>query len=236
MENSNVTHGKITVEPIETKFADHAQDTAVALLETSKMLKINKQVDYDAAAEGLKNIKRISKEVEGERKKITEPLNKAKAAIMDLFRKPLVILGEAEEIVKKSMITYTDEQEKKRREQEEKLARQAKAEEDRKKKALEERAKKAEAEGKTEKAEELRDKKEEVRVDAPVLAPRTETPKGVSYRDKWTAEVADFAKLPDDYKLPNMAMLNKMAQATKGKVPISGVTFKSEKILASRNF
>ena len=156
------------------------------------------------------------------------------------------------------MITYETEQEKIRKEQEEKLRKQAAAEEARKKKALEEQARKKEEEArklreeaekadteekarlnsiakkKEEEADARREKADATHVEAPVLAPRVEAPKGISYTMKWTAEVIDFKALPDEYKLPNDSMLNKLAQATKGKVPVAGVKFKSEKIVASR--
>ncbi len=250
----------ITVAPIETKFAEQAQDTAIALLKTSKALEIKTQIDYDSAAEGLKKIKGVAKDIEAKRKEITKPLDQAKKAVMDLFRNPLALLNEAEYIVKNGLLGYTEMQEKKRREQQEKLDRQARAEEDRKKKALEEQARKQEekaaearknaqlAENEAEKkrleevakkaeeeAEKRRDKKEEVKVEAPVLAPQAETPSGISYKIRWTAEVVDFKLLPNEYKLPNMPILNKMAQATKGKVPIPGVKFNSEKDVSSRS-
>ncbi len=224
----------IEVKPIDTTFAKDITVRADNFLKSADGLTIKDQAQYESASGILKDVKVTSKIVTEQRRGITVPLDNAKKAVMDLFRKPLEALTKAESIIKKSMITYTDAQERIRKEQEDKLARQAKAEEDRKKKALEDRAKKAEENGNTEKAEALREKKEEVKVDAPVLAPRTETPKGVSYKTKWTAEVVDFGKLTDEYKLPNMTMLNKMAQATKGAVPIAGVKFKSEKIMASR--
>ncbi len=250
----------ITVAPIETKFAEQAQDTAIALLKTSKALEIKTQIDYDSAAEGLKKIKGVTKDIEAKRKEITKPLDQATKAVMDLFRNPLALLSEAEYIVKDGLLVYTETREKIRREQQEKLDRQARAEEDRKKKAFEKQARKqeekaaearrkaaevedvkekarleAEAKKADEEAERRRDKKEDVKVEAPVLAPQAETPSGISYKIRWTAEVVDFTKLPDEYKLPNMPILNKMAQATKGKVPIPGVKFNSEKDVSSRS-
>ncbi len=225
----------IHVKPIETAFVKDLSVEADKMLTLTEGVAIKDQPDYENAGSILKEIKATSKILTDKRRAITVPLDNAKKEVMNLFRDPIESLSKAEGIVKKAMITYTDEQERIRLAQEEKLRKQAAAEEARKKKALEDRAKKAEAEGNAEKAEALREKKEEVKVEAPVLAKRTETPKGVSYTDKWTAEVVDKSKLPIQYLEPNMSMLNKMAQATKGKVPIAGVVFKSEKILASRS-
>ncbi len=160
--------------------------------------------------------------------------NLAKAAVMAIWYKPARLLEDAEIIIKGGMRDYEAKQEKIRADQQAKLDAQAKAEEEKERKKLEKKAEKAEAKGDTEKAEDLRDQKEQVAVEAPVVAKRTEAPKGISYRNKYTAEVIDFAKLPDEYKLANMPMLNKTVQAQKGQVPIPGVKFKSEKIVASR--
>ena len=142
-------------------------------------------------------------------------------------------LDKAEKVVKGKMADYTTLREKIRREQEEKLQRQAQAEEKRKRKALEERAKKAEEKGNQEKAEELREKKEEVHVEAPILAPVAKT-EGISYREDWKADVVDFKVLPDEWKLPDMVSLNKHAQNKKGLIPIPGVRFYSKKVVINR--
>jgi hypothetical protein len=65
-----------------------------------------------------------------------------------------------------------------------------------------------------------------------VAAP--EKPPGVSYRDKWTAEVVDVKVLPREYMVPNQQALDKFAGAMKGSIPIPGVKFHKEKIMASR--
>ncbi len=249
----------ITVEPIETKSADHATDTALQCLKQANSLIIKSQPDYEMAGSWLKKIKGHVKAFDVERKKITVPLQTATKAVMDLFRPAATKLSEAEAIIKRTMIAYETEQERIRKEQEEKLRKQAAAEEARKKKALEEQARKkeeearflreeaekadaeekarleAQAKKKEEEAEARREKAEATHVEAPVIASRVETPKGISYTIKWTAEVIDFAVLPDEYKLPNLSMLNKMVQATKGKILVAGVKYKSEKVLASRS-
>jgi len=48
---------------------------------------------------------------------------------------------------------------------------------------------------------------------------------GVAERKKWYAEVVDFAALPDEYKLPNMAMLNAVAVSKKEMAAVPGVKF-----------
>ncbi len=225
----------ITVEPIQTTEAIRANEDAITLFNQAKEVAITTQPEYDIAGTLLQKIKGREKEIESKRKEITRPLDVAKKAVMDLFRAPLEKLGIAEGNIKPGMVTFDEKQEKIRREHQEKLDRQAKVEEDRKKKDLEKRAKKAEENGKAEKAEELREQKEATHIEAPLVAPRIEKPKGISYITRWSAEVIDKSKLPLEYLEPNYSMLNKLAQATKGKIPIAGVKFNSEKIVASRS-
>ena len=68
---------------------------------------------------------------------------------------------------------------------------------------------------------------------APIAAPKVEAVKGVSYSIKYTAEVVDFSALPDDFKLPDMSKLNKVAQATKGELKIPGIKVNTEKVMRS---
>lgn len=49
---------------------------------------------------------------------------------------------------------------------------------------------------------------------------------GVAERKKWYAEVVDFAKLPDEFKLPNMTLLNAVATTKKETASVEGVEFK----------
>ena len=254
MENN----GQITVAPIEITVADHARDDAVALYEQARRVVITAQPDYEMAGGLLQKVKKKAREFDGQRKEITKPMDEAKSKAMALFKPPLDMLKEAECHLKRDMIDYTNEQERKRREQEEKLRRQAAAEEARKKRALEEQARKKEAEArrlreeaekanaeererleaeaskKEAEAEARREKAEDVHVEAPVLAPTIEKPAGISYAVKWTAQVLDKKAVPEEYKLINESALNKVAQATKGSIAIPGVVFTSEKVVSSR--
>ena len=207
----------------------------VAFLCDTSSIKITSQLEYETAADVLKKIKSRYKEIEGQRKEITAPLDNAKKAVMDLFRNPLELLEKAEKTVKGLMIGYTEEQERKAREEQRKLEELArkKAEDERKK--LEAQKARAKASGKEEKAETIQEKNENIQpVFVPVIAPVIETPKGVSYREKWTAKVIDENLIPREYLIVNQSALDKVAQATKGSIKIAGVEFVSEKILASR--
>lgn len=57
---------------------------------------------------------------------------------------------------------------------------------------------------------------------------------GTSMREVWKAVVEDIAKIPREYLIVNQAMLDKVAQATKGAIPIPGVRFEKTFVNATR--
>lgn len=223
----------IEVKPIETKEIKEMTTNAEQTLTTCQNLKIKGQEEYSYAGECLKQIKSKMTNLEDKRKEITRPLDVAKKAVMDLFRKPLDMLSEAERIIKKGLLTYQQEQETLRREQEKKLTEQARKEEERKRKALEERARKAEEKGNLEKAEELREKKEEVFVPAPVVPNQVEKIRGVTTKKIWKFRIVDANLIPREYLIPNEKMLGDIARATKDTLKIPGIGFYSEEVIAS---
>ena len=198
-------------------------------------LVISNQPDYEIASTVLQEVKSRYKELDSQRKEITKPIDTAKKAVMDLFKTPLELLEKAESKIKSLMIGYTNEQERKAREEQARLQKLADAEAAKQKKILDEKIARAEASGKTEKAEELQAQKETIApIIAPVVAPQIETPKGVSYRDNWTAEVINTDLVPREYMIVNLQALNSIAKSTKGTLKIPGVKFNCEKILNSR--
>jgi len=225
---------QIIVQPIDVEEIELTNDVA-ALTKSSYSLIISSQKEYIKASDLLKQIKSRYKELDSQRKEITKPLDEAKDKIMTLYKKPLNLLSEAEAIIKRLMIGYTAEQDRLGRIEQLRLQKIADAEAEKERKKLEARIERAEASGKIEKAEELALQKEMVEaVSVPIIASNVETPKGISYRDDYSAEIIDFKLLPDEYKLPNMSALDKIAQATKGAIQIPGVKINVKKILSSR--
>lgn len=85
---------------------------AQAALASATDLVIDSPTMYELASDELKNIKGLQKTVEEKRTSITGPLNAALKAVNDLFRAPKEYLEKAEAACKRSMITYTTEQER----------------------------------------------------------------------------------------------------------------------------
>ena len=226
---------EIKVAPINVELVKAGTDDVPVLFAKTQQLIINSQEKYETASVILKDVKARAVELDKQLKAITTPLDTAKKAVMDLFRKPLEMLEDAERTIKRSMIEYTEIQEAKAREEQARLQKLADEKAERERKKIEANISRAQASGKTEKVESLQEQKEAIET---IVVPtvQIETPKvqGVSFKLQYKAVVEDFNLLPNEYKLPNQSALNKVANATKGSIKIPGVKFISEKILASR--
>lgn len=175
----------------------------------------------------LKDIRGKIKLLNDKRLSMTRPLDEAKKKIMDFFSVPIDKLKLADNIISQAMSHFFQQQEQIRQAEEAKI--KAKADEEVRKLAA--RAEKAEATGKDSKAEDLRQKAEEIQATVPVVESKVEKVSGVSMRTYYYAEAVDEEKLlkshPEFFSL-NQQKLNKYAEAMKGTVKIDGVRFWSE--------
>lgn len=237
--------------------ATQTKDQALTLL-------VRSPHEYEQVSGFLSQIKTKFNEIEGHRKYLKEPFLEGGKRVDEFFRAPLQFLKEAETTAKQKLLGYEDEQRliaaeeqrkleakaRKEREALEAKARKEREEADAKARELERQAAEARAAGdlaesvkmlnqaskiveKSEaKAEAIQSKAEQV------IAPKVEAyiPPVVGQFSKtvWKARVVDANSLPREYTLPNQAMLDKMAAATKGQVPIQGVEFYSEQVMAAR--
>lgn len=103
---------------------------------------ITNNEDYQRANEILKNLKFHTKMLDTERRKVTKPLDDAKAIIMNWFQPYLETLAKTEKIIKNDINKYAESIERKRKEEIELNSRKAKAEEEKRKKELDEKKKK----------------------------------------------------------------------------------------------
>lgn len=207
-----------------------AQD-AEATLTLAKEYVIDGPEMYQLAADELKTIKGKAKELDELRKSMTRPLDDAKKRIMEFFNKPLQFLTDAEGLIKRSMLTYDREQERIRKEEEERLRALARAEQERLEEEARARAEQMKAEGK---AEEAIMEMEAVPV-IPLPSVQVEQPKvaGISRRQNWKARVVDPMQVPRQFLMVDEKALNAYAKATKGAVPVAGVEFYPEDIIAA---
>lgn len=119
--------------PTELKIAapDGATLTkgAAAALAMVNSFEVTDATTYNLAADELKEIKARATRLEEQRKSLTAPLDVVKKGIMDLYRGPLEVLGQAEGILKGKLLDYTREEQRKAEEQ--RLAAERAAQEER---------------------------------------------------------------------------------------------------------
>lgn len=219
----------IEMPPIDTSEAVEAEREANLIMTNAGNLSIVDQAGYNQAGDFLKTVKVKYAQLDTMRKNMTRPLDSVKRQIMDLFRKPLEYLAQAEQSVKRTMIVYVNEQEKIRREQERKLQQEA----DRKRQDALRKAEAARAKGQDAKAEKFENKADSVAL-APTLAPRVEQVNGISKRKIWKFQIVDGTKIPREFLCVDEKKLGDFARTMEGSVPVPGVRFYFEETIAAR--
>ena len=187
--------------------------------------------DYQLAGEELKAIKGRMKELDDLRKTMTRPLDEAKKHIIAMFFPVEDGLKKAESLIKRAMLGYQQEQERKRQEEEARLRKIAEDEQRRRDALASKQAEKARARGEEDRAQEILDNVPVI--PTPVVLKEQPKVKGISTRKVWKFRIIDAKQLPREYMLPNEKMLLAFARATKGTIPVAGVEFYVEDILAS---
>lgn len=163
---------------------------AAAALELVQSFEVSDAATFEIAADELKAIKARAASLDEQRKGITQPLDAAKKAIMDLFRGPLETLAQAEQILKSKMLTYQQAEQAKAREAQLAAERAAEAERQR----LQAEATALAAAGRTGEAA-VKEQVAQMVVAAPVAAPPPPAVKGISTATKVDFEVVDLLEL-----------------------------------------
>lgn len=164
---------------------------------------------YQSGADDLKRVKSAQDDCEAERKKITDPLNKALKAANDLFRAPAARLAQIEQAIKSKLLTFKRAEEERTRERQRIENEKARKETER----LQTIADKAAAKGQESKAEKFAGRA--ATVVAPVVIADVPKVKGLSERENWKAEILDKTKLAEEYKIADEVKIGKLVRALK---------------------
>lgn len=181
---------------------------------------------YEQAIMLGKQIQNKIKELETEKKKITDPIEQSKKAVIELFRKPLEVLTSAKNLINSQGLMFCEKQERIRLEAEQKLRLESEA----KQRKIDEQIAKKQAEGKS--TEKLEQKKAEIIT--PVLQSNVTKVSGTYIKETHKARVIDFKLLPDEYKIVNQMLIDGIAKTTDGKAIIPGVEMYIDKQLINR--
>ena len=214
-----------------TTYLRHAQTLSIATTE----------VRFEAG-ETLKTIKGIWNRIEERRKKFTVPLNAVLDEINAIFKAPQASLKVAEDTIKSKCLSFDAqlkaEQDRLRHE----AAERARKEQERLDREAEAKARKAEAQGKLDKAEEIRQTVPQVVIQTPLFEEPVAVA-GESTRTLWRMEVTDLDAfymgiasgiIPKEMAAPNMPELNRVAGALKGAVSWPGCKAVGVQSMATR--
>jgi hypothetical protein len=225
-------------------------EPASTIMAAARACKVVNAEGYEQAGDQLKQVKAAQKALEVKKRTLLDPVNATLKAIRNLFAGPELELDTAEGLFKRSMLSYSEEQDRIRREEQRKADEAA----ERERKRLEKEAAEAEAKAKAareagdiRKAEKLEAKADQ-RTDAAAatVAPivQRESPRvgGISERENWYCIVTDLkalvqaiaeGKVPISAVEPNMKVLNAQAKSLKRELAWPGVRAAVDKIMAA---
>ncbi len=221
---------------------DVKQTAEVALRESQDLLSevgsfgITTRETYNAAGELGRSVKARQKEIADTKRGILAPINEAHNRVMALFKPIETNLGNAERLLKASMLDW-EHAERRRREEAEAEARRKHQEEQER---LAAEAEAAAAAGNEQRATVLQEMAEDVPLETP---PPVERAAGTSVRQVWHGEVTDKRALLQavltgraslDLIDVNMPRLNQLARELKGDFNLPGARAVAEEQMAVR--
>lgn len=210
------------------------KETEANLVIAGATVTIANHEQYEAANNDLAAVKNKIKELDDMRKSITRPIDEGKKRIMALFSVPLDRLEKAKTAISRAMLSWDQEQERKRQELQAKLQREADEKARKEQERLAARAEKAAEKGQADKAEALLEQAAEVIAQPVPVIQAPPRPKGQAIVDNWKAEIVDIDLVPREYMIPDMVALNKIMKATKGTLKIPGVKAVNEPFISNR--
>ncbi len=219
----------------EPTIENEQKSSAMKILEQARYLNITSAADYEAAAEFTKQVKALSKRIKDYWAPLKKAARDAWQSLVDREKELLKPLEQAEAEVKTKMAAYqrkVQEEERAARELAEKLKREE-AE-----RLLAEAAKAAE-QGNEMESEILLAQAEIMETSQPAVQMQTPKATGVSTRTLYRARIIDESKVPVEVagvviRPVDLAAINKLAQASKGKVQIPGIEIYEEQSVAVR--
>lgn len=216
-------------EKITTELTDTAQQVmtqAEQALEKAQAMTVTDDEQYSVAGNLIADMKRHKTKLETERKELKAPILEAGKTIDRKFRPHLDNIDKAIKAANGKMTAYYREQEERRRKAEAEAAEKARKERER----LEKRAEQAEAKGREEKADLLREQAGSVTAPVSESAPRQT--QETTIVETWHAEVFDKLSLIEavaagkasmEYLDVNMPALHARARAEKDTFQVPGV-------------
>lgn len=212
MEEKSTALIPVPGDDVEVRNMFEESKKLLAYAETRQITSIQ---DIKMATDDLAIISKFKKDMEEKRKEYVKPLQDQVKAINDNYKSWMEPILEADMITRAKILAFNKEQERIRQEQEEINRKRMEA---------------AEQEAKL--------KNGEISESVNLVEVIPPTPKTVSTGmgttgmvENWKFEIVDFAQLPDEYKVPDTAMLTRTAKKYHDQKPVPGVRFYNEPTL-----
>ena len=185
--------------------------------------------EYIGAADHLRVIKSMQKEVEDQRKEITQPLVASQRAANAFFKPFADRLSNAERAIKRAMASWKSEQDRIAREEQRKRDEAARQEREEK----ERQARAARDKGRHARAQNLED--QAAQSVAPVVKSEAPKAEGISYRKVWNFRITNEAQIPRKYLVVDEKKIRQVVKALGSDAEIPGVEIFSEDQVAARS-
>jgi len=200
------------------------------LLVACLSIRISDSTTYSQAAELVKAIKDLKKEITAFFEPMKTQAYKAWKAICETEKEQLLKLEPGEKHLSAEMVKYVQEQERKRKEEEERIRQELLKQEEERRLSMAEELEKS---GKKEEAEKIIE--EEINV--PSVRVENEVPKvnGLHYREEWQFEIENENLIPREFLIPDEKKIRKYIKAMGETAKIPGVKIFKTKILVKGN-
>ena len=195
-------------------------------------LKVTNQATSTKAGFALKTLKGGRRDLEDLRKQLTKPLDDEKKAVMGAFAPRIEIFDKAISHLDSELKCWLQRERERQEAERKKAEEEAKAQQLAEQERLTEAAKQAEEAWDFQKAEELKEKSETVRVPVAIIPEKRPLIRGLQERKKYGFKVVDVNAIPREFLIPDEKALGELARSTKGQAVVPGIEFFEEAIIA----
>jgi len=206
--------------------------TALIMVEKINNIAVQNNEDNALATKLLQDNKSLQKQVHDAFDPICDKAHKAWKEAVAQRDKFLTPLTAAEKNIKTKISAFIMERQRIEQEAQRKLDEARKKEEEKQRAALEAKAQKAEKKGDAEKAEELRQKKEEVFIPAAMVESTVEKVKGQSARMAYDFRIVNINAIPRKFLVPDEKKIRQMITTFGKDADIPGVEIFSKVIVS----
>lgn len=215
------------------KISQEVQQESQGFLQQAVQIRVHNQETLDKANEYISAIKDWIGRIKEKFRPMIKKLDEAHKAAVAIEREALAPFKKVKDAVDLQILTYIEDEKRKKREAEERAAEEERKRLEAQRKA-EEEARHLEGKGQTQEAQELRDRVPEFK---PTVIPDVPKMKNAHVRENWKFRVTDLrllAKMRPDLIKPDEVKIGKLVRIHKEKTNIPGVEAYNESSVVTK--